>query len=241
MKKGLFVTATSTEVGKTVVSTLICKKLVESKNIVTYYKPVQSGSIIENNTPVSPDCRFIESVVNNKEYLKTHMTYFLNKPASPHYSAKLENVKITKNKILDDYKGLENLNDFVITEGAGGLFVPLDEDNFYMYDLPKLFNINTVLVSTAGLGAINFVSLSSYLLKNKGLNLSAIIMIYYGREPDDIELENVRILKKITGTNSIYLFPAVSNMNTEMNKAGDFFDKEKFFPPLETIIGWINE
>ncbi len=242
MKKGLFVTATSTEIGKTIVASMIVRRLAEAYNRLLYYKPVQSGCIIdESGKMISPDCRFVETVMNGLPGFKTSYSYMLKRPASPHYSARFEDINIEIKKIYSDYRNFMNDFDFIVTEGAGGLYVPLDENGRLMADIPTKLGINSIIVASAGLGTINHVSLSYKFALSKKIKTAAIILISREETPDDLEEENARILKKLLNFKNIYMIPPVKSADTENNLAGDILEKIKFFPDTETIKGWIYE
>jgi dethiobiotin synthetase len=241
MGKGIFVTGISTGVGKTVISSLICKKLLDAHYKVAYYKPVQTGGIKIKNNLVSSDCRFIQSVIGDNKNFSTSVSYIFEKPASPHYAAGLEDKTIDKNKIIDDCMNLLESNDFVIVEGAGGIYVPLSEDGFFIYDIPKALSLKIILAGYAGLGSINSVSLNYNFIESMGLKLAAVILITDKKTPSDIEADNARILKEIINSENIFLMPKAERVNTEKNKAGNILEKLRFFPDKKEIKRWINE
>ena len=178
MKKNLFITATNTGVGKSVISSLICKKLLETDTKVAYYKPIQTGG--DSNS--SPDCDFLKSVVgDNKNFMATH-SYLFRKPASPHYASQLESISIDKKRIVSDYTNISCKYDFVVVEGAGGLLVPLDKKGLFISSIPKILNLNLLLVSDGGLGAINNVLLNYFYCKKNGIKLKVIILLYKGED-----------------------------------------------------------
>jgi len=233
--RGIFVTATSTGIGKTVVSAAISYRLSQDHKIC-YYKPVQTGGIIKEDKIYSSDCEFVSLVCGNK--INVFSSYLFKYPASPHFSARLEDCTIKKQKIVEDYKSIVDKFDFVVTEGAGGLFVPLNEDGFYIYNIPKTLKIGVVLVANASLGAINFVSLNSFFLKNNKIKLASIILLTEDSKPSQIELENREILKKITKIDNIYLIPQFKNIDTENSLVGNFYENIKNFPDSEEIKRW---
>jgi dethiobiotin synthetase len=241
MKKGLFISGTSTGVGKTVVSAIICRLLAESRVSTCYYKPVQTGSLLINGKETAPDCRFVKEIISDYKNCGEYCTYLYKKPASPHLASRLENSKIKIDKITEDYNKLAEKYDAIITEGAGGLYVPLNDDLDLVSHIPLTLNLNTVLIADAGLGTINHVSLSVKYAESIRNHVSAVILIYYGSKPTDIENENLCVLKRITKIDNIYLFPSVDGVDTESNKAGDFFNKIKHFPKCGVIKSWMNE
>ena len=59
MTKGIFITATGTDVGKTYISGLIVKKLRESGLNCGYFKPALSGAEMINGLRISGDCSYV--------------------------------------------------------------------------------------------------------------------------------------------------------------------------------------
>src|ERR1700722_12595373 len=109
--KNIFVTGIGTDVGKTIVSTVITEALQAD-----YWKPVQAG--FADGT----DTEFVRSLVSNKKSVIYPEAYRLKMPASPHTAAAAEGITIH----IKDIKLPVTSNTLVI-EGAGGLMVPLNE------------------------------------------------------------------------------------------------------------------
>ena len=241
MAGGIFVTATSTNVGKTVVSSLLCKKLSISKERVCYYKPVQTGCHHIDGRVVIPDVEFVKEVNKDNYNACYFTTYNFQKPASPHLSSALENTEISLDKIYEDYKKIDNNKSLIITEGAGGLFVPLNKNGALVSDIPKVLNIPVVLISNAGLGAINSVGLSFFYILSNKIKLSSIILLYDGNCPTDIEIDNHSTLKKILKFEAIYLLPSVKNCDTEKKTKGNIDEVLSKYPGIEEIKRWFSE
>ena len=62
MSKGLFVSATGTDVGKTYVTALLVKKLVQSGLAAGYYKAALSGAECQNGQLVPGDADYVRRV-----------------------------------------------------------------------------------------------------------------------------------------------------------------------------------
>lgn len=157
MSKALFVSGIGTEVGKTVVSSILVETLKAD-----YWKPIQSG-----------DLHYTDSD-KIKEWSTNHATihtegYRLETPASPHYSARLDGVEIQ----IKDFK-LPITDNTLIVEGAGGLLVPIN-DTETVLDVMKSLKLPVVLVSSAYLGSINHTLLTLEKAKAEGLTITALI------------------------------------------------------------------
>ena len=154
----IFVTGIGTDVGKTVVSAILTEALEAD-----YWKPVQAGDL-DNSDSIKVE-RFIS---NNKTIIHPEGMK-LNSPMSPHAAAAIDNVEIK----LPDFKLPITDNDLVV-EGAGGLMVPLNDEDLII-DLIQQLDIEVVLVSQNYLGSINHTILSIDALKNRGIKVLGII------------------------------------------------------------------
>jgi dethiobiotin synthetase len=154
----LFVTGIGTDVGKTVVSSVLVEALKAD-----YWKPVQTGSFF------STDTGKVQKWVSNSESKFHPEGYMLKQYMSPHAAAELEDIEIR----LADLK-LPQTENTLIIEGAGGLMVPLNRTEF-MIDMIKLFDAEVVLVIQNYLGSINHTLLSIDALKNRGLRILGVV------------------------------------------------------------------
>lgn len=150
-----FVTAIGTDSGKTLVSAVLTEMLG-----CGYWKPIQSGDPRDTLT--------VKSLVTNLSSSFEEETYYLKTPASPHFSAEVDGVKIRLDEIL-----LPTDNQLVI-EGAGGLLVPLNDQDTIADIVPRV-NAEVILVSNLYLGSINHTFLTIEELKRRGLAAKGII------------------------------------------------------------------
>ena len=86
--RGIFVTGTDTEVGKTVVSASLMNVLRETEN-VCYWKPIQTGIEEDNDTET------VRNLANCSDAEIHEHGIRLEKPLSPHLSARLADYEIT--------------------------------------------------------------------------------------------------------------------------------------------------
>lgn len=161
MPKQLFLTGTSTDIGKTVVAAILMVGLQAD-----YWKPVQSG------TETITDTEWIREKTGLPENHFHQETYILQKPLSPHASAAMEEVQIDLDRFeLPNVKAERHL----VVEGAGGIMVPLNDQHF-MLDLMKTLNIPILLVSPSSLGMINHTLLSLEQLRRHDLEVLGVVM-----------------------------------------------------------------
>lgn len=165
MNKKLFVTGIGTGIGKTIVSAILTEALQAD-----YWKPVQSGDLDRS------DSELVKSLTSGNIIIHQER-YQLELAASPHQSAKKENIEIK----LTDFS-LPVTSNHLIVEGAGGLFVPLNEKDF-MLDVIQHLNLPVVVVSTNYLGCINHTLLSIEALKNRGILID--LFVFNGEFDED--------------------------------------------------------
>ena len=175
MSKKYFISGNGTDVGKTVISACLVHALKAD-----YWKPVQAGDMD------SSDSHSIESLAE-ENFGTIHSTiYSLSQPMSPHAAAKIDGVSIH----LDQFD-IPKTENHLIIEGAGGLMVPLNENETIM-DLIKHLNIPLILVCGTYLGSINHSLLSIFEAKRSGAELSGVI--FFGNRNDESE----RIILKMS-------------------------------------------
>lgn len=157
--KKYFITGIGTDVGKTIVSSVLVEALKAD-----YWKPIQSGDLHHTDTDK------VKALVSNTTSKFHSSTYAFKEPASPHYSASLENVEIE----MGQFK-LPETNNHLIVEGAGGLLVPLNKD-YLIIDLIEQLSLETILVVRNYLGSINHTLLSIEALRRRNIEVKGIIV-----------------------------------------------------------------
>lgn len=152
----IFVTGISTEVGKTIASAIITEALEAD-----YWKPVQAGDL--DNT----DSHKVARLISNNKTVIHPSSYELKTPMSPHAAAEIDAVRIDRFHINEP----ETDNHLVI-EGAGGLLVPLNEEDT-MFDI-IMPGYKVIVVSRHYLGSINHSLLTINWLQQKGYDVSVL-------------------------------------------------------------------
>jgi len=154
-----FITGTDTDVGKSVAAAW-CMLHLDAN----YWKPTQSG--LEPPT----DTQTIQHITQYPEDRFYKETYRLTQPLSPHEAAKRDDVEIDMNAFE-----IPETDRSLVIEGAGGLMVPLNKDN-YVIDLIKQLDIPAILVARSGLGTINHTLLSLEAMRARNINIKGVII-----------------------------------------------------------------
>ena len=207
-KKGYFITATDTGVGKTIV----IAGLLRYFNLRGYFpaavKAVQTGD--------DQDIDVYSKTSDHQRSLAKNivMPYKFEKPCSPHLASALENKIISVDKILDSINTLKKDHDVVLVEGAGGILVPLNETQT-MLDLIKQTGFDVIVVADNKLGTINHTLLSIDVLRKNNINIKGIIVNNTTICPDDqacIRDENIQAIKKYGDISNIIEVPFMDNI-----------------------------
>ncbi|HIG0327068.1 TPA: dethiobiotin synthase [Legionella pneumophila] len=157
--KRYFVTGTDTDCGKTFVT----NQLVNHFSNAAAIKPVASGCEYSDNQLVNSDALLHQQ--QNHLPLDIINPWRFRLPVSPHISAREDGANIDVHKVADYCLNLR-LNDIkkLFIEGAGGLMVPLNEQDTWI-DFLKLTNIPVILVVGMKLGCINHTLLTQEVLE----------------------------------------------------------------------------
>lgn len=210
MINGVFVTGIGTEIGKTVVSSV----LVEAFG-ADYWKPVQSGDLDYTDSDKVKEWAEGAGVIHPE-------TYRLHTPASPHASARMDQVAIE----LDRFQ-LPETDNFLIVEGAGGLWVPLSQ-NHSMLDLIQHLDLPVVMVSRHYLGSINHTLLSLEALEKRSIPCAALI--WNGPATPDTE----QIIEQFSGINALLRLEEMPLVSSDTVRGAAMAH-------LETLTAWKHE
>jgi dethiobiotin synthetase len=166
--RGLFITGTDTDVGKTVVAAAVMHRCRHLGNL-RYWKPIQTGIEQDDDTATVKrlgTCRESEIFAQGIR---------LPRPLSPHFAARLAGVQIN----IQDLRALMDTHtgpDRWIVEGAGGIMVPINETDF-MLDFMALLGLPVLVAARSTLGTINHTLLTLQALRSRDLQVAGVVMI----------------------------------------------------------------
>ena len=173
--KGLFVSGTDTDVGKTWVGTRLIKALSARGLIISPRKPIESGWPALTEDLPSTDAWKLATAAGIIEKLDTICPNRFPAPLSPVRAARMVGQSLTLDGISKQCMSDINSDDFVYVEGAGGFYSPLVEDGLNA-DLASQLNLPVVLVANNKLGCISQVLLCCEAMERRNLDCRAIIL-----------------------------------------------------------------
>ena len=178
----LFITGIGTDVGKTITSAIVVEALEAD-----YWKPIQAGDL-ENS-----DSHKIQKYISNEKTIIHGNSYKLKTPASPHYAAEIDGIKIDLSNINEPNPDSYREKNHLVIEGAGGILVPLN-NNDCIIDLIKP-DYKVILVSRHYLGSINHTLMTFEVLKSRNIKVVGIIFSGDENKPtEDIILKKTKAI-----------------------------------------------
>ena len=167
-----------TGVGKTVVTGLLGKALLQAGKTVITQKIVQTGC--EGiATDIEEHRRLMGIALQEVDHAGLTAPYLFRYPASPHLAAHLEQVLFDVLHVRRATFALQKKYEIVLLEGVGGLLVPLAPDLLFA-DYIAQAGYSLVLVTTPRLGSINHTLLSIEAIVKRSIPLKAVIYNLFG-------------------------------------------------------------
>lgn len=172
MKKNtIFITGTSTEVGKTYIAFKIVEDLIKNNNKISVYKPIISG--FENDK--ENDIKILLKAQNKpytKENIKKTSLYIFKEPISPDIASRKNKIEIDIKKIKNFIK---NASDITIIEGAGGIMTPVSSTKTNL-DLIKALKAKVILITNNYLGMLSHTLTAIKALQTEDIEIESIVI-----------------------------------------------------------------
>lgn len=182
MGKGLFITGTGTDVGKTYVAGLILKKLAQSGVRAAYYKAAMSGNERLPDGSMAPgDALAVKEASGIGQPVGEMCPYVYEHAVSPHLASRWEGNPVQLGRVVQGFRTACMEYEYVTMEGSGGILCPIcfDGEKIMLTDIIKACGLGCLLVADAGLGAINGVGLTANYMEAQGISLKGIIFNHF--------------------------------------------------------------
>jgi dethiobiotin synthetase len=200
MARGVFVTGTGTEVGKTVVAATIARTLAAEGKRVAVFKPAVTGL----DEGIETDHALLRRASGSEQDDEQIAPYRYGPPASPHLAAALAGEEIDPERLRQVAAAAAEGADAIVCEGVGGLLVPLSP-TYLVRDLAADLGYPLVVAAGPGLGTINHTLLTVEAARAAGLEAAAIVLTPWPVEPTEIERSNRETLVNLAGTQVLTL------------------------------------
>lgn len=192
--KTIFITATDTGVGKTVITLCLATLFRAQGRRVGIIKPVQCAG-------------------QDAQFLKAVNPFYAPEPLSPHLAFRRARIKFDQKKVQKALKALQQDHEIVLVEGAGGLMVPIT-DHYYNADLIKDLKAEVIIVARLGLGTINHTLLTINELRRRKIKILGIIFCEaFKRKKGVPESTNPQEIAKLSGIKVLGIIPYLKNFD----------------------------
>lgn len=172
-----FITATGTNIGKTFVTTTLCRELRKTGKKVVALKPIISG--YDKSDEQSDTALILQSLELefNDDNLDKISPWRFKAALSPDMAATREGKKISLNDVVGFCNKQEKLDaDIVLVEGVGGICTPLNDKETVLDLMELLTDWKNILVTGSYLGSISHTISAVYALATRGITPHAVIV-----------------------------------------------------------------
>jgi dethiobiotin synthetase len=213
--RGVFVTGTGTEVGKTVVAAAIARTHAATGERVAVFKPAVSGLLDGGE----PDHALLRRAAGSTQGDDEIAPYRYGPPVSPHLGAELAGEAIDPSRLVAAARAAADGVDLLVCEGVGGLLVPLTL-GYLVRDLARELALPLVVVASPALGTINHALLTIEAARAVGLDVAAIVLTPWPADPGTVEASNRDAIRRLGSVRVDTLAPVD-------------VDRPERWPPLE--------
>lgn len=176
MSRALFIAASGTGIGKTLVTAGLCWQLRQQGEQVRAVKPIITGfdsvNLAESDTGILLAAQGLELTLANADHVSP---WRYAEPASPHLAAMHENSSITDENIEIFCQNISAGDGWTLIEGAGGILSPLVQ-GFTQVDLVRQLGIPVLLLGGSYLGSISHTLTAAETLLGRGIDVAAILL-----------------------------------------------------------------
>jgi dethiobiotin synthetase len=183
--RGVFVTGTGTEVGKTVVAAVIARTLAAAGARVAVFKPAVTGL----EEPGEADHELLRRAAGTGQSDEEISPYRYGPPASPHLAASLAGDEIDPARLRAAADAAAQGADEIVCEGVGGLLVPL-AGGYTVRDLATDLALPLIVAAAPGLGTINHTLLTLEAARSAGLEVALVVLTPWPDAPSTVEASN---------------------------------------------------
>jgi dethiobiotin synthetase len=201
--RGIFVTGTGTEIGKTVVAAVMARTAHASGARVAVFKPAVSGldeyplrPEVWEFAPELPDHVLLRLASRSAQGDDQIAPYRYGPAVSPHLAAELAGERIDPDRLRGSALAATQDADVLVCEGVGGFLVPLAA-GYLVRDLARDLGMPVMIVASPGLGTINHTLLTIEAVRGAGLEIASVLLNPWPAEPSSLELSNLETIRRL--------------------------------------------
>jgi dethiobiotin synthetase len=219
--RGLFITATDTGVGKSILSAALLAALADDGEPVRAHKPVVTGledaREIAARAPWPADHELLGMAAGMAPEEVAPLRF--GPAVSPHLAAQLAGTTIDPARLLASAHADDRLEGTLIVEGVGGLLTPLAE-SYSVCDLARALALPVLIAARPGLGTINHTLLTLRVAREAGLDVRAVVLTPWVAHATVLERSNRSTIARLGSVPVECLGPVANPTVAELARAG---------------------
>jgi dethiobiotin synthetase len=181
--RGLFVTGTDTEVGKTFVTAAIARCLRRQGRAVRAAKPVATGAEWIDGRWLGADTRRLAEATGEVDDPGAITPWAFPQPVAPAVAARLNGTALELEALAAAVRRQGSPHGVLLVEGVGGLLCPLTA-TATVADLAGALGLPLVVVVRNSLGALNHTLLTLEAARHRGLPVAGVVLNQSAVNPD---------------------------------------------------------
>ena len=171
--RGIFITATDSGVGKTIVTSALVACLTQRGIDVGVMKPIETG--VSRSAKAQSDGDRLRRVARSHDPMAEVCPYVFRLSVAPLSAAWAERKSIRVATIIRAFHALCQKHPLVMVEGVGGLYVPITS-SLQLLDLIYRMKLSAIVVGQSGLGGINQALLTLHALRQRKIPIVALVL-----------------------------------------------------------------
>ena len=171
--RGVFITATDTGVGKTLVTAALVARLRQRGIDVGVMKPIETG--VSRSTKAQSDGARLRRTAGSHDPIVEVCPYVFRLPMAPLSAARAEGRTVRVATIMRAFRKLHSRHEVVLVEGVGGVYVPITS-SLDVSDLIYRMKLPTIVVGRVSLGGINHALLTLGALRQRKISVLALVL-----------------------------------------------------------------
>lgn len=243
MSKGLFITGTDTDAGKTVITGAITAACKERGIDVIPLKPVASGGVNNaNGQLVSEDASFLLRAAGLDETARAAVNLLCFKPPlTPAVAARVSQASIDVALLTDFCRKALATHELTLVEGVGGITAPIWED-YLVADMMLELKMPALIVATPHLGGINHAVLTAAYARQRDIPVLGFIINHWDEaEAGVLEHTNIEYITRLTGLPVLGKFPFVETISVPQAKTAALASLAEQHINMEAILTMLNK
>jgi dethiobiotin synthetase len=171
--RGIFITATDTGVGKTLVTSALVVCLRQRGIDVGVMKPVETG--VSRSAKAQSDAARLRRAAGSHDPMAEVSPYVFRLPMAPLSAAQAEGTTVRMPTIMRAFRALYQKHAMVVVEGVGGVHVPITS-SLNVSDIIYRMKLPAIVVGQSGLGGINHALLTLHALRRRKIPIVALVV-----------------------------------------------------------------